>query len=60
LGLPKGIPILKGKRGKMGTRPPADRSACCEPKPSIVGSDMRRQPLQNAKNMPQAAILTFS
>jgi hypothetical protein len=48
---------LKGKRGKMRTRPPADRSACCEPNLSVEGKGLRRHYSQNAKNMPSGAII---
>ena len=59
LGFPKGIPTLKGKRGKMRTRPPADRSACCEPNLSIEGLGTCRHHSQNAKNMPLSLIFIF-
>ena len=35
LGFPKGITGLKGKRGKLRTRPLADRSVCLKPNPGI-------------------------
>jgi hypothetical protein len=43
----------------MRTRPPADRSACCEPNPSVEGQGMRRRYLQNAKNMPSPVFFIF-